>query len=1677
VGTPPTAIELTLSEPVHADSLAITDLTIDGGASVTGVELTDARIVRFLVTVPDISGTYHYALVTGAFLDLQGQPSAAYSASFELLDTTGPVVTGSSIAAGEVLPPGPLTFTASFSEDLATSDLGAEDVTLVEHFSGASIAATSFTYDSTTDQLTVEFPALADGDYTLTLASGATAFRDLVENPLNGAPSFPTPSGQGDPAGDAFVVDFTVRTTEEELGRIAGVKFEDMDGDGVRDTGEPGLTGWVIYLDADRNGQRDETERFTTTGTDGAYSLSGLTPGTYIVAEERQAGWVQTAPAGGTYEVTISSGLVAPGRDFGNFRLGEIHSIKFNDLDADGVRDVGEPGLAGWTVYLDSNRNNALDDSETRITTDATGAYAFTGLGPGTYRVAEVGQPGWELTTPEFSVVLNGTSEVPANVTTGSGFGTFSLQEAMRTLHFELNFAHLQGDTTGLHIHAGAPGVEGPVLYDLAAAAGVGAGFTSPISGTVVLAADHLDELLAGTLYVNLHTTAFAGGEIREQIMPGTAHVVPLTSGLVSTGRDFGNHNLNDAPQAEDDAYSVAEDSVLIVDAPGVLGNDRDADGNALLAVLVEQPVHGTLSLNPDGSFRYAPAADFQGTDRFTYQATDGTASANVAAVAIVVTPVNDAPVARGDTYDLAEDTTLTVAMPGLLGNDTDVDRAVLTASLVSGPASGTLVLNADGAFTYTPHANFFGTDSFSYAASDGNANNTAVVTLQVTAVNDAPQLAAIGNRTVNAGSLLTITVTATDPDSPAEALVFRLDEGAPAGATITPAGVFTWTPTEAQSQHSYPVTVRVSDDGGLEDAEPLTITVIEDKLIVTAFQTTSSGFTVEFSQAFDASSLNLYDAQTGDFGPADVTLVGSTVGPVRGSLVLNAAANTATFIKTGGLLAPDTYTVRLRSATNGFKSLNGNLLDRNDDGSAGDDYLTTFTVAPSSALVLSVPDFARGPGQSVDVPATSVGIPIMLSNGTGVEAVDLSLTYDPALLTITAASPGAALPNGSLVVANLDVPGRVTLSVASVTALGPGPAELVRLTASVPATAPYRAKHILDLTSVAVNEGTLATSVDDGLHVVSYFGDATGTGIYSALDGQRMLRVVAGLDTGLTAFPLVDPVIIGDITGNGALSALDATRILQEAVGLDRPEIPPLPGIIVPLPVADPLVNIPTTLRSTPGGMVTVPVNIDNADGLEAVDLPLAYDTSVLDLAVAGVRTGSVTAGGTLIVNLNEAAGLVRVALAMTTPRPAGGGTLVEFDYQVSPTASLGTTRLDLQSVSLNEGELVLTPAPVPGADPTDGLLTLNTTPVAADDTYSVAEDTTLLVAAPGLLDNDSDADGNPLTAVLVSGPAHGALTLHADGSFLYTPATDFHGLDHFTYRASDGVADSTEATVTITVTPVNDAPAVVDDTYSVAEDTTLLVAAPGLLANDSDVDGDPFTVEQVSGPAHGTLTVSADGSFFYTPAADFYGVDHFTYRTSDGGATSPAATVTIAVTPVNDAPVATDDAYSVAEDRVLLVPAAQGVLGNDTDIDGDPLEAVLVSGATFGTLDLRTDGSFTYSPNANFNGTDSFTYRVSDGTALANEATVRLTVNAVNDPPVQAMPGPQMVDEDTALVFAAARGNGLAITDVDAGSAALQVTLTAVHGAVTLGATAGLVFTLGDGTADSTMVFEGAA
>ncbi|MCP4361868.1 MAG: tandem-95 repeat protein [Chloroflexi bacterium] len=236
---------------------------------------------------------------------------------------------------------------------------------------------------------------------------------------------------------------------------------------------------------------------------------------------------------------------------------------------------------------------------------------------------------------------------------------------------------------------------------------------------------------------IDWDVTAAGGGHFNQGIYSLDNTIGQPVVGVSSSGSSElseGYWFVNLSPVANNNSYTTDEDVTLTVPAPGVLGNDTDADSGALTAVLNTTTSDGNLTLNANGSFIYVPDPGFSGSDSFTYRASDGNSNSNVATVTITVDPlVNLPPIANDDSYATDEDVTLTVPAPGVLDNDTDADSGTLTAVLNTTTSDGNLTLNANGSFTYVPDPGFNGSDSFTYRASDGNSNsNVASVTITV---------------------------------------------------------------------------------------------------------------------------------------------------------------------------------------------------------------------------------------------------------------------------------------------------------------------------------------------------------------------------------------------------------------------------------------------------------------------------------------------------------------------------------------------------------------------------------------------------------------------------------------------------------------------------------------------------------------------------------------------------------------------------------------------------------------------------------------------------------------------------------------------------------------------------------------------------------------------------------
>ncbi|MGF1455390.1 MAG: Ig-like domain-containing protein [Alphaproteobacteria bacterium] len=390
--------------------------------------------------------------------------------------------------------------------------------------------------------------------------------------------------------------------------------------------------------------------------------------------------------------------------------------------------------------------------------------------------------------------------------------------------------------------------------------------------------------------------------------------------------------------------------------------------------------------------------------------------------------------------------------------------------------------------------------------------------------------------------------------------------------------------------------------------------------------------------------------------------------------------------------------------------------------------------------------------------------------------------------------------------------------------------------------------------------------------------------------------------------------------------------------------------------------------------------------------------------------------------------------------------------DYQITTNGST-TTVIDQNLIGGNDGTDTLTNIRILRFADQDVALS-NTAPTLGADTLSVNEDTTLNTPVATLLSNDSDADADPLTLVGANNAVNGTVTVIGSTTVQFVPAADFNGAASYDYTVSDGFTTST-VTVTVTVNPINDRPVAGDDTASTNEDVVLVTG--DLLANDTDVDNDSLTITTTTVITNqgGTATNNGDGTFTYTPAANFFGSDFFFYNVTDGNGGNDSARVDITVLSVNDEPVAEPDSASTTENVAVTTP---DVLANDTDDDGDTLTITAFDATSDqgGTVTDNLDGTFTYTPATNFAGTDSFTYTVADGNGGSATGTVTVTVTGQNNAPV-ALDDTLTLNEDISTVT----GN-LLTNDTDANGDPLSLV-----GFDTVTANGGVITTTPSGTA----------
>ncbi|MCA9136619.1 MAG: FG-GAP repeat protein [Planctomycetales bacterium] len=477
-------------------------------------------------------------------------------------------------------------------------------------------------------------------------------------------------------------------------------------------------------------------------------------------------------------------------------------------------------------------------------------------------------------------------------------------------------------------------------------------------------------------------------------------------------------------------------------------------------------------------------------------------------------------------------------------------------------------------------------------------------------------------------------------------------------------------------SPGTYTVTVRVRDRDGGTTTQQIQIQVDPNPnpsplLQVENFATTPSGFTIQFNRAADLSAFNLYGSSLGtsQVPVSDLAVYANgSGGLVSGSTVYHAASNSLEFIRTGGTLPDDTYTVTLKSGIHSVISDVGGLLDGNHDGSAGDDYQQSFTVANGSKRVLSLGDFSRAQSQTIDLtPSTldDLSYPIRITQADQVTSIDFTLEYDPASMVVQRVDRPANVPEDWTLSIDLTTPGRAVLNASGVTPLSGVDVPVFDLIATVASTATYGETHLMRITSVQLNGGTIDAIGDAAVHYVIPVGDTSGDGSYSGFDAALLSRVLKNDDSGFSAHRHIDPRIVATLATDRPLNPNDAATIAGKVVGDGSATIPDIPSGI---PVSERSSDVTITVEDATapsGGRVEVPIRLTGSSNeILSFDLQIDYDSSKLSLSPEDVLVSAATTGWSHQATVDQLTGTLRLSFYSATPITAPDFELVRLAF-----------------------------------------------------------------------------------------------------------------------------------------------------------------------------------------------------------------------------------------------------------------------------------------------------------------------------------------------------------------------------------------------------------------------------
>ncbi|MGH7955602.1 MAG: Ig-like domain-containing protein, partial [Opitutaceae bacterium] len=1013
----------------------------------------------------------------------------------------------------------------------------------------------------------------------------------------------------------------------------------------------------------------------------------------------------------------------------------------------------------------------------------------------------------------------------------------------------------------------------------------------------------------------------------------------------------------NRAPSAGDIAVSLPEDT-----SAGITLTASDPDGDTLAFTPLTSPLHGTLT-GVAPTFTYAPAANFSGTDSFTFKAGDGQADSNVATVQITVIPVNDRPTADPKLLTVVEDTAGTVILSGA-----DLDGDPLTFTVASQPEHGSLTTSGNNR-VYTPASNYHGADSFSYTVNDGSlTSSTATVSITITPANDAP-VAHGASYSVNEAQSVNMMLSGSDVDG--NPLTFQ-QLSPPSNGTLTGTiPTLTYRPnTNFGGTDSF--AFRVSDGQAFSAPATITISVTDLNFAPVAL----AGSTVIDEDTVTTLTLRATDQDGHALSYAIVTP------PQNGTLgaIIPVAGNLATVVyaPNANFNGADTFAFRAR-----------------------DTEFADSNVATMNVTMRPVNDPPVAASQSVQTDEDTA-VTVVL---TGSDIENSTLTYS----IITPAANGTLGPvvpgpnNTATVIyspaANYHGPDTFTFKASD------GAAD------SSAATVSLTVRPINDHPVVIAQ--TLTTNEDTSVTITLAATDVEGTALTFAI-------VTPPTNGSLSAIALVSPnTATLSYMPNANFNGAD--NFSFKASDGDRDSLPAVIGLAVsaqndaPVATGQSFVQVQDTpfnftLAATDPDGDALSYTIVSAPARGALSgtapnltyTPQLNDRSTVALiftASDGIATSNqatVTFTMTVSNNAPVAAAVPPITIDEDTSTTVAllatdsDGDLLTFHIVTQP--AHGSLAAIVPGLN-NTATVIYTPTlNYHGSDsfafkandnPRDSNVVtvsitvrpINDAPTASNSSATTLEDVPVTIALTAT-DNDND----PLAYILVTQPASGLLTLNGANA-VYTPPANFSGNDSFTWKARDTVGtDSNTATVSIIVAPVNDAPVAANKSVETAED----VSVPVMLTA-TDLDDTSLTFTVVTPPAKGTL-IGLAPNLTYKPAANDSGTYAFTYKANDGDVDSAIATVTIVVRPINDPPIANPLTISTGSGS----PTAITLTGSD--VDSPTLTFAIATPPQNGTIS-GAPPNVTYTSAANFGGFDSFTFTANDGALNSAPATIQIT------------------------------------------------------------------------------------